>query len=73
MRRKERKAGSGLSGRPHLPRPPARSDQPLLREGIEPDAGRGHYWPQDVADAKKVYALESGGSGGDVEIVGLFP
>ena len=37
-------------------------------KGIEPDAGRGHYWPQDVADAKKVYALESGGSCGDVEV-----
>ena len=41
-------------------------------KGIEPDAGRGHYWPQDVADAKKVYTLESGGSCGDVEVTDLI-
>ena len=69
MRREEGKAGSGLPGRPDLSRPPARGDFALLREGLEPDAGGGDHRAQDVADAETVHPSESGGSGGDAEVM----
>ena len=71
MRRKERKAGSVLPGRPDLSRSPARGHQSLLLEGLEPHAGGGDHRPQDITDVKKVYSPESGGSGGDVKVTDL--
>ena len=68
MRGKGSEAGSVLPGGPHLPRPPARGDQPVLREGPEPHAGGGHYGTQDVADAEKVHPPEGGRFGGVVEV-----
>ena len=52
MRRKENEAGSGLSCESDLPRSPARSHGPILREGAEPHAGdtaiTGHKTLQEL-------------------------
>lgn len=60
MRRKENEAGSGLSCESDLPRSPARSHGPILREGAEPHAGDGHHRAQDIAGVEKKYPPESG-------------
>ena len=68
MRGKGNQVGSLLPGGPHLPRPPARGDQPVLREGPEPHAGGGHHRAQDVADVETLYSPEGGRLGGVVKV-----
>ena len=54
IRGEEGEAASGLPGKSHLPRIPARGHKPLLREGREPHSGGDHCRPQDVTNDQKV-------------------